>query len=373
MKIFYKSLILLTAACTAFCGCSSPSGDTGEVLFKNGRIISQYTNLCNDGELYTTDSGKLIFMDFSSMQSAAICSKPNCTHTDSKTCSAFGMGEKPVFYNGSIYFLATETVLKDKKTIFRTSLSGADRDGTNRSVLYTIEGYYTDVGRMFLYNGVLYFILIQCDFDENGSQCAFSTVCLFSYNFQSGKFLNIGKLCEGYSCSAWIHGLWNKRIYLSSSYSKTEIKFDIYSPDVDYINEQLEKNLIKEEFQYSLDDGKLSVSDMPAPFEVKDGYYVAQNGSGIDIYKESGEKTSIDDISEMDITGGIVKEKLFMPQKGMCYDIPSGKFFALNLSAEQEVIYYIDGFYITKHYTCDENKCEYKKIAEVELIGGEAL
>ncbi len=110
-------------------GCGEANSAPSE---NNERIVWTYGNADEKGELYTDSEDRLYFFDFDTMQSAVLCSKPNCPHTNENECSAFGMSNHPILYGDKLYFFNVETNFNGDEITDTTTIYKAEPDGTNR-------------------------------------------------------------------------------------------------------------------------------------------------------------------------------------------------------------------------------------------------
>ena len=96
--------------------------------------VSGFDSIYHDGMLYTDQNGALKFLDFDTLGSIYVCSKPNCTHRPSESkCSAYGMSLYPFIYGDHIYFFEDYTYHDDEGKIeCGISLNRAEKDGTGR-------------------------------------------------------------------------------------------------------------------------------------------------------------------------------------------------------------------------------------------------
>ncbi len=118
-------------------GCAEQSAAPPE---NDARIVWTYGNADEHGELYTDNQERLNFIDFETMNTALLCSKPNCTHTNENECSAFGMDNHPILHGGKLYFFDVETSFDGDEVTDTTSVYKAEPDGTNRVKISDIEG-----------------------------------------------------------------------------------------------------------------------------------------------------------------------------------------------------------------------------------------
>ena len=98
--------VLVSIAVIMLTGCNESSGHLNrDSVDRDAQYISEYSYY-NNGVAYTVGDAQnstKMFLDFDSMEKAALGAVPNCTHATA-SCLSKSMGEhyKPVFYNGFI-------------------------------------------------------------------------------------------------------------------------------------------------------------------------------------------------------------------------------------------------------------------------------
>jgi hypothetical protein len=320
-------------------------------------INSMYTNLSNNGELFTDNSERLNFCDFTTMTTAIICPNPNCSHNDEETCASFGMRNHPILYNGSLYFFQEEIVRTEDGYGHDTRIIKADTDGTNRSEIDMVKGLgIFNYARMLVRGSKLYFAAEEVGFDEYGTSSGLYTAYICSYDLISGEFTQSEMLYSGYNSGSWLYGAQGDHIYISYSASDVELDYT----DMEAVK-QLENILV----EYNIADGSFTRSDRPAPTVVDKGYYVYTDDSGTTVLDENGSAIAKSSIQYSDCT--IVNDKLFFVSENKCFDIKSQQDYTLNLDDTPiEIIDFIDGKYILKQWTPEGYK--YSAMTEEELI-----
>lgn len=372
MKYIYKEKKMKTVkftalflAATLLAGCAdSPDAGSENV----SRVISSNKNVSDHGELYSDEQGRLVFTDFDSMNSALLCPKPNCTHTNSEECSAFGMSDHPVLFGNSIFFFKNETVY-DGDTITETAnIYKSDTDGTNRKVIATAkdfcEGASSD--RMVLVGDTLYFCMTKHQFDEYGSTSGYDEGWLCKFNITDEKLEIIEKIFEGYHAGVWFDGYWNEKLYFTYSAFDKELSEEETAA--------LDKSQIYTYKTYDIKNGAIEESGQPSPaVYVGKGYYVYAKDNGLWVIDESGKKTYFEDFaysSSLEIFDG----KIFSPYGKKWGDIATGKAYALNVdSASDSILDYTEGNYVVRSYITEDDGHiigkENKKISQKELLG----
>lgn len=321
-------------------------------------IISQYTNLSGNGELYADSLGRLNFCDFSSMESAILCPNPNCTHSDSQSCSSYGMDNHPVLLGNSIYFFEVETIQADNVFSDNMIIYKANTDGTNRSMVYTISNLSLPTySRMLMHNNIAFFIAEENEFDQYGSTTGFSTAYLCSFDFLSNEFNKLTEIYNGYSGGSWMYGIHNNEIFLACGASKAQIDFT----NLDAL-EKIENTLMR----YNVSDSSFKKADNPVPVFIGSGYYVYSDDNSTTILNETMDVVMQSQTIISDAV--IINEKLFSSTTGICIDINLNEIYALN-NAEKEIVGFVNEKYILRQF--GETGYEYSAITDNELIGCE--
>ena len=280
MKRISFFAVILAVAMLSGCAKTETSPET------DARIITTYRNICNNGELYKDSLGRLNFFDFESMQSALLCSRPNCTHKDENECSAFGMGDFPIMFGDKLYFFVTEIIYGDDSIREDTTIYRADLDGTNRTAMYTIEGFNIETARIILIGDTAYFGLRKVEWSEDMTTRSGREYLWFaSYNIAENKFTMIEKLCEGYSTGIFIYGLWNGGICFFKG--STETPWDPDDPLGK--NKQWDNHMI----MYDIAEGTFRESELPEPSCIDSGYYVYEKDGGFEILGEAGTRRHV--------------------------------------------------------------------------------
>lgn len=359
------ALVVLMALTLTSCG-DKPKG-TAETY-----IISNFTNNPGVGEFFTDSIARLYFCDFSSMNTAVICPNPNCSHTNEKSCSSYGMGNHPILLGQSIYFFDVEFVLSDDGASENMIIYKANTDGTNRSVVHTEKGislaWYS---RMVVHNNTAYFPAEEREFDEYGNSTGFETAYLCSFDLSSGKFKKITEIYHGYHGGCYIYGIYNDKIYMDVVAS--DIKIDYSDLDAIIKDEESEDSEDSEDSYmcYNIPEGEFVKSDIPNFIFVNEEYFIYCNEGTTTILDKNGDIALEIDIDTTYSILTVVNGKFFLEHDGVCYDIESKKKYKLNNSG-CEIISYFNGQYILRYPNESDNVAySYKAMSESELIGDE--
>lgn len=349
-------LIAAALALTMLSGCTKESAPES-----NERIVWGYGNADERGELHTDTDGRLHFTDFDTIQSALLCSKPNCTHTNEKECSSFGMSNHPILHGDKLYFFDVETNFDGDEITDTTTVYKADADGTNRVKVCEIKELallgYT---RMLIVGDKAYFSMDKTGWNEEQSASSgYNEVWFCSFDFSTGTFERIAKLHEGWCSSSWIFGLYGGKVIFSFAYAEEKIP---YLENVNDINKYY-TNVLK---TYDIESGDIANLTLPEPLCIGGGYYVYEKDGGAVVLSENGNEMLLPDFpvsSYLTIANG----KLFNYPDQVCVDLSNGKMYKLNNS--YDFVVSSDGYYILKSFDGLKQAYEYYKIPEKDYIG----
>lgn len=352
------ALCICASALLCGCGVNDNRSISNEGI---SFVISLYTDICNDGELYIDNpNARLNFVDFTSMKSAIVCPSPNCQHNDSDSCPSFGMINHPLIYGGKLYFFKESTEYSDGKAAGKTTVYSAEIDGTGkREICSTDGGILNNYDRAVLVDDTLYFCLTKYEYDEFGKSSDTAEISLHSYSFAENKFVKLADIGTGISAGNWLLGEFGGEIYVQFSYRETEP-----TPE-EYMNPELIPEFERIMYKYNIAGGDLTeCEDISA---IQNGWLIKRDGDSTTLQNESGNNITVPIGSDVAVANGYA----FDVADKTAFDLSSGRKYSLNLRQEYcEIIYYIDESYITKSRDSDGNNV-YDKIPESELIGAE--
>ncbi len=354
-----RTVCVIVALCIFASALLFGCGGAENISESSGTVISLYTDICNDGELYIDNpNARLNFVDFKSMKSAIICPSPNCPHNDPNSCPSFGMMNHPLIYGGKLYFFKESIEYSDGKAVDSTAVYSAELDGTGKKKLGSVdEGILNHYNRAVLVDDTLYFCLTKSGYDEFGKSTQTKEISLYSYSFAENKFSRLADIGKGISAGDWLYGVFNGEIYISFSYLEKEATpEDFMNPDTVPVFQQIL-------YKYSISDGSLT-EVKESISGIQNGWIIIKDGDSTILRNESGKNVTIPTDADVAVVNGYAFDSV----NKAAYDLSSGKTYSLNLRQEySEVIYYIDESYITKSF---DNV--YEKIPEAEMIGEEA-
>lgn len=361
-----RMLLLVLVFMSALSGCSSAEKAGETSVYYDGTL-----NIYNDGEFFTNYRNQLFYIDFTTMQSAYVCPKPNCKHDNPNDCTSFGMSNHPIAYDGKLYYFTNEISRTEDGAKSCTTVWRADIDGTNRVKMCSMDELsFQSYDHAVLVGSRLYFTAAKVFYDEFGNSTTFSAYYFMSYDFADNSLTNIKKLGEGYNGGAIVCGELDGKVYLSCSYSSVELPYEVMM-DFDAFAEAFEKNSVKLLETYDISTGDTTeVGEVPVG--CRGGYL---------IYWDSETKETIvvnAGRNEITISGfgmgclyTIVNDIIFSMSDSLAYDLKTNEMHRLIYGNKYMVVYYIDGKYILRTTTNDSK--EYIAVTEDELIGTEIV
>lgn len=349
---------LILCASALLCGCGGAENPSEH----SGTVISLYTDICNDGELYIDNpNARLNFVDFKSMKSAIICPSPNCPHNDPDSCPSFGMMNHPLIYGGRLYFFKESTEYSNGKAVDSTAVYSAELDGTGKKKLGSVdEGILNHYNRAVLVDDTLYFCLTKSGYDQFGKSTQTKEISLYSYSFTENKFTRLADIGKGISAGDWLYGVFSGEIYISFSYLEKEV-----TPE-DFMNPDTVPQFQQILYKYNIADGSLT-EVKESISGIQNGWIIKKDGDSTILRNESGKDVTIPTGSDVSVVNGFAFDSV----NKAAYELSSGKTYSLNLRQEySEIIYYIDKSYIAKSLDSAGNNV-YEKISEADIIGEE--
>ena len=357
-KLF--SLVFAVLLICSLCSCGSISSDG----HTDSHMVNNETNIYNDGEFYYDSYTRLNYCDFTAMQSTIVCPYPNCTHTDSSTCSSYGLSCYPTVFGGKMYYFSDDIKYTNGTYTETITAYRCDIDGTNRIALETFTGWeIADYNPALVVENKIYMTAKQTTFNDYGTTEDYVSVSLISYDFETGKFNEVVKVGEGYNAGASIKGEANGIVYISYSYYDHELSDE----ELDALyNEYVFPESVLEYYKFDLSTGELSEND-EAVWKALDGYLIVYNDDLTEaiIRTPNGEEYDIGNKVALQVCN----DYAFHLYYGLIIDLKTGNHYEskLPLESHYNVEYYLDGCYILR----DSVSNEFIKLEEDELIGKE--
>ncbi len=371
--------VLLSLSILMLTGCKENSVDLRQnSVDSTTQYISDYSYY-NNGVAYTvgdSQNSTKMFLDFDSMEKAALCAAPNCTHSTS-SCLSKSMGEhyKPVFYNGFVYYFvsnggAVKETSDGPEFYISSSLKKASLDSSEiETVCEFTDCVPREAGKYVLHENLLYFVgddRAATLNDVGGYSWASSggEMFLCSINLDTNEYTNHGSIYdedkeyEGskYSRSSNIYGIYDGKMYLSHAFAK-DAEADIMSDDYyTYVN-----------FEFDFETKTWKESDLPSSPYMNDDFYSYYDMNFQTVKVLYQEKEYEFDL-EMNMQGfrnsgcSELNGKVFFPSVGKWYDLSDSSEHSMGEYAEYDAVsYYNDSYILVKG-----NKSV--KLSEEELL-----
>ncbi len=357
-KLISVMIALSLAAAILFTSCSS------DATSDEARIITNHTNLCNNGELYTDNQSRLHFADFTTMNSAFICPYPNCAHDNEETCPSYGIYICPTIYGDNLHYFTYDVLREEDGYTWITYFNKANLDGTNRVKLCELKGLQVmSYTKLLLIGDTFYFCPDSVEFDDFGSTTNRNASYLYSYSFKNNEFTKIDKLAEGYGAGAWLFGIYNDEIYFHINYAEEEYDYKLLE-DLEYAESVFTTYYVK----YNISDGSISKLDYTVDY-LMSGYLITSDADGnMTLHAPDGSEKPIPKLADASIVNGYIFDRM----SKTAYEIETGKLLSLKTDdIMTEIVYYIDGYYILRNIDDDKGGYIYKKVSAGELIGSE--
>ncbi|MGN0575607.1 MAG: hypothetical protein ACI4J2_06195 [Ruminococcus sp.] len=293
------SLILCVSVLLIACSC----GNNASIYKDNWRIISYYDMFEREknGMFTTTNDRRLDFLDFETGEAIPLCDDPTCKHTSNSNCSAYGKSNHPFMVGQKLcWFEVTELYQTSNGYQSDLLMWQSDLNGENKKQLFKDEGAScTEADRFILYDNKLFYFETNQPYDSEFHEQE-PSVSLKSYNFSDGTKHDYGKVVNGYSCGVWCCGVWEDKLYFSTSSAEDN------RPYMERLKEYTEKNNLKDDeafISFAKDDKYItpnwtmdikngtieSASKFPDLITNKYIYYL---NDGVLSYKDHNNKTS---------------------------------------------------------------------------------
>ena len=235
-----KRLLLLLLAASMLTGCAADKDMSRSDITADNSEKTQYIRQEHDyydnGCIYAVLRGnKFIpyYLDFETMETSIVCSKPNCTH-NSSDCLANQLTAAPVFHGGYIYFFTRNEYveeLKAGKREFRmdSSLKRASLETSEVETVCEFHDASPNIGQGYiLYGSKLYFhaydpepVSDEYGYISWGSSGGTDYVC--SIDLDTAEYRNYGSLCANpdpgrQRSSVYLAGCYKNKFYLGYAY-----------------------------------------------------------------------------------------------------------------------------------------------------------
>lgn len=188
----------------------------------------------------------------------------------------------------------------------------SDINGANEKQVAEIDGLsYNDYDRMAIVGSTAYLVMTNQPYDKDFKELE-PSLELVSVDIDSGKVNNIGEVTKGYSCGAWVYGLWDNKLIFRTSKAADDRPFmerlqDFADKNGLSESEAIEQYNDKAEYDYEylaydISSGKVEKNALSEPSAISDNcYYYVKDGKPCYLDKSGKEQTieGIDDGSNV--------------------------------------------------------------------------
>ncbi len=324
--------------------------------------------LISDGAYYTdgfSGTDRVSFVDFKTLNTFPLCSKPNCLHDDSNVCTAFGlssgMNVSLCSYGGSIYYVENIREMSAKNGIStRADVYKANADGSGRKKVASADG--VALGSLFVCGNKGYTVASEEILDENGIPTQEYNNYLESFDFETNELKNHGLLSHVYSSdSQGVIGEYGGKIYYMSVGAE-QLPDGLEKTSPDYFD-KLHALTVTRIFSLDPKTEEICESELPLPdnreglrwsgpdiVAAAEGFYVCQQGDTAIIASPDGSLRKIENhrLSER-AADYPVNGMMFNAETLLATELATGDIYKLKPGAIDEndsVIAYYNGEYI---------------------------
>lgn len=249
-----KSIYRLSVALLAIFIFLIQTGCTSKTSMGYFRVMTTFSN--EDGLLYS-ENGALRFLDYKTKKSMYLCAKPDCSHTDRNTCSAYSGYYSPFIVGKKMYYYTQQSSFdEDGNLDIKTQINESDVSGSNQKVLGATKGWFCYFAGTYYLDGVLYFFT-QDDEYKNNISTGRATISLWSFEINTREAKRIASLGTGYGISISGFDIFNGSLYCHLA----------------YFNDEEENELFSSALCINLSDGTIAPLDKPFAIAMMQEYY----------------------------------------------------------------------------------------------------
>lgn len=359
--------------------------------FPGGQGIEELRAAKGSGYLLTPDGayyvdGRMSFFDFATLRSFPVCPRPNCTHDDPETCSAFGLSDGSdvmlCSYGGSVYIvenvreMSAKSGISSHANIYKAAADGSERRRVASLGGYTLSGFYVSGDRG-------YTVAAREITDENGLPTMEYEYFAESFDFKTFELQNLGRISHLYtSDTVGVVGEYGGKIYYISVGAE-ECPEGVSAGSPGYFD-SLHAFTVTRIFALDPEAEILTASELPAPGEregtnwpapdilaAAEGFYVCQQGDTAVIASPDGTVKKIEGhrLTER-AADRPVNGMMFNAETLLATELATGDIYRLRAGAigeNEAVIAYYGGDYIL----FGQFTREFRRLSPGELFEGE--
>ena len=239
-----KKTVLISVSVLLLTSCAEANNEPAQISVVNSSgYIAEYCDNYDEGRIvggyYAGNGTPAKYLDYNTMKSVVLCSKPNCSHT-TNDCIATNIGVCPLLTQDSIYFFKSNYDVKEEKNGSREFYidSKLCKASLETSEIETITSFTdcapSDTRGYVFYNNRIYFTADDMDpaVDEYGA-FSYSNIggihYLCSIDLETGDYRNYGSVYDGdkeypsaeASSSANIMGIYNGKLIVNYEFGES--------------------------------------------------------------------------------------------------------------------------------------------------------
>lgn len=330
-----KIIICILGMLSLFlCSCKDKNKvNINETNSKNYLYVGYGKDIYDNGLIYGEKPA--IYVDYETMESTVLCSRPNCTHTTSE-CVGNNVGDCPMLYNGYLYYFSWSDKVKELGNGKREYLinSKLNRASLDNSEIETVAEFTDCAPREYdgylLIDDVIYFTGDNMNPSEDGhgnittsNQGGIHYFC--SIDLKTGKYTNYGSIYDGdkqydeasHSSSAQIRGYYNSKIIINYEYYPIPV-------DPSKLHEmdefEFRSNFVHITFEFNPVTKEMKESDLPTASYVDENIYVYADIKTNKSYVITPDKTYEFDCDTY-YSASVINNKLFNQNEQEWYDL----------------------------------------------------
>lgn len=195
----------------------------------------------------------LHFFDYKSKVDAVVCTRPNCDHTDPKTCDAIITDPLKCFGKSgdSLYLICDESGENINYVDAKSVIYKENKDGSGRTELMKLNSISTR--SMVIDKNYLYYMGEIDELDENKKPTGMVTFALHKVDLISKEDKKVTEDMQGWSANAEIFGYSNGKICYG--YDDFKGKYDFMATDWDSFVKYYKENINKDEvYEYDCEN-----------------------------------------------------------------------------------------------------------------------
>lgn len=312
MKRTIQIISILAAAALTMTACGKDQDDSSAQANKC-RIVSYYE--CADYEnnicFAVDENSRLDFVDLSTLEDSPVCDDPSCKHLKGSECTAYGKDNHPFIYNKKLYYLRNSDIIakEDGTYTINTTMYCSDINGANEKKTAEIKDLsYSDYDRMAVIGSTAYMIMTAQPYDKDFKELE-PSMELVAVSLDIGDVEKLGEAVKGYSCGAWVYGIWNGKLIFSATRSTDN------RPYMERLQDFADKNGLDEDeavaqysedveyetscLAYDISNKKIEENSLPEPQAISENYYYYLKDNKLCYLDKDNKEQTIEDAADV--------------------------------------------------------------------------